>query len=123
MSQEIEFAQSEIAEIISNSKELIIHFRLVTIVASGSIAPSETARSYQVPASVTIDQPRYKTLPKKGVLADGELYGVPGKPLNGRLPIDYRCARSIELVLVDQSVEHSIHGKGIVVKVEKPGLT
>jgi hypothetical protein len=119
VSHDLEFAQSEIAEITKSARELLIRFTYIMVVPSGS----QTGEARKVPASITITQPRFKSLPKKGLLSDGELYGIPGKPLNGRVPVNFRFDKGIELVLVDQSVEHSIHGQAIVIQIDSTALS
>ncbi|MDQ3232318.1 MAG: hypothetical protein M3Q07_10895, partial [Pseudobdellovibrionaceae bacterium] len=92
MKLEIDFHGSEIAEIKTGTNELEIIFSHVVIVQAGSPAVS-------VPATLKVGQPKYSKLPKKGRLTDGELYGVPGKALNGRIPVDLNCERDCELSL------------------------
>jgi len=104
MKLEIDFHGSEIAEIKTGKNELEIIFSQVMVVQAGSPAVS-------VPATLKVGQPKYSKLPKNGRLTDGELYGVPGKALNGRIPVDLKCDRECELSLSFEDKDYTIHGK------------
>jgi hypothetical protein len=104
MKLEIDFHGSEIADVKTGTNELEIVFSQVVIVQAGRPNAS-------VPAVLKVGQPKYSKLPKKGKLTDGELYGVPGKPLNGRIPVDLKCARDCELSLSFEDKDYTIHGK------------
>jgi hypothetical protein len=104
MKLEIDFHGSEIADIKTGTNELEIIFSQVVIVQPGH-------PNVSVPAVLKVGQPRYSRLPKKGRLTDGELYGVPGKPLNGRIPVDLNCARDLELSLSFEDKDYTIHGR------------
>lgn len=120
---EIEFAGSEIEEIIVSPKLLEIRFAYFVVLQKGEIVQDgkQDSEHRQVPGSLKVIEPKYKSLPGKGLLSDGELYGIAGKALNGRLPINFRADRGIELVLEDAKGEHSIQGKGfelVMVRLE-----
>lgn len=104
MKLEIDFHGSEIADVKTGKNELEIIFSHVVIVRPGSEPVS-------VPATIKVGQPKYRQLPKKGRLTDGELYGVPGKALNGRIPVDLKCDRECELSLSFEDKDYTIHGK------------
>jgi hypothetical protein len=104
MKLEIDFHGSEIAEIKTGKNELEIIFSQVVIVQAGS-------PSVSVPATLMVGQPKYSKLPKNGRLTDGELYGLPGKALNGRIPVDLKCERDCELSLSFEDKDYTIHGK------------
>ncbi|WP_141732080.1 hypothetical protein [Oligoflexus tunisiensis] len=104
MKLEIDFHGSEIADVKTGSNELEIVFSQVVIVQAGG-------PNVSVPAVLRVGQPKYSKLPKKGRLTDGELYGLPGKPLNGRIPVDLKCERDGELSLSFEDKDYTIHGK------------
>lgn len=104
MKLEIEFHGSEIAEIKAGKNELEIVFSHAVISQAGD-------KSVSVPAVLKVGSPKFSKLPKKGRLTDGELYGVPGKPLNGRIPVDLKCDCECELELSVEDKDYTIHGK------------
>lgn len=104
MKLEIDFHGSEISEIKADKNELEIIFSHAVIVQAGSEPVS-------VPATIKVGQPKYSKLPKKGRLTDGELYGVPGKALNGKIAVDLKCERDCELSLSFEDKDYTIHGK------------
>ncbi|HET9238159.1 MAG TPA: hypothetical protein VFO10_12945 [Oligoflexus sp.] len=104
MKLEIDFHGSEIADVKTGKNELEIIFSHAVIVQAGAAPVS-------VPATIKVGQPKYSKLPKKGRLTDGELYGVPGKALNGRIPVDLKCERECELSLSFEDKDYTIHGK------------
>jgi hypothetical protein len=108
MKLEIDFHGSEIADIRTGNNELEIVFSRVVLVQAGSDPVS-------VPAIIKVGLPKYSKLPKKGRLTDGELYGVPGKALNGRIPVDLKCDRDCELSLSFEDKDYTIHGKSFQV--------
>lgn len=115
MTFEIEFAGSEIEEIVVSKAEMEIRFASFVVVTAKS--DSGLKGTKRVSGSLKITGPKFKTLPVKGVLSDGELYGVAGKALNGRLAANFRSEKGVELMLADAKGEHSIHGKGIEVLI------
>ena len=110
MALEIHFADSEITDIHKKDQTLEIVIRQV-VDADGK----ETTRDLGT-VVITIDKPSYKSLPKKGRLSDGELYGIPGKALNGRVPVEFSYKGDCELTLADEKNEFEIKGKGIFVR-------
>ncbi len=104
MKLEIDFHGSEIADIRTGKNELEIVFSHAVIVQPGH-------EPMVVPATLKVAQPKFSKLPKKGRLTDGELYGVPGKALNGRIPVDLKCDRECELSLSFEDKDYTIHGK------------
>jgi len=120
MKLEMEFQGSEISEIKIGKDEIIIRFSHVVIVTTP--ASSCDAKTDGVSATIRIGKPKYKKLPKEGKLSDGELYGVPGKPLNGRIPVDYSSTRDCELELSVESNDYTITGKSFEVSVDMKHL-
>lgn len=114
MKLEIEFHDSEISEIKVGPKEIEICFSRAIIIG---IPQGEDSRQLAVPATIKVGNPKYKSLPK-GKLSDGEIYGIPGKALNGHIPINFTFDRACELVFTDQNDEHTIHGKTLRVSCD-----
>ena len=100
--------------------EIEIRFSHVAIITTPE--SSATPKTNGVSASIKIGQPQYKRLPKKGVLSDGELYGIPGKALNGRVPVDFTSNRECELELSIENTEYTIAGKSFVISVDMATL-
>ena len=111
MKLEIDFQGSEISEVKADKNELQIIFSHAVIVNS----PDNRKNPEGIPAKVMIGSPKFAKLPKKGRLSDGELYGVPGKALNGRIPIDLNCNRDCELTLSFEDKDYTITGKSFQV--------
>lgn len=114
MKLEIEFHDSEISEIKVGPKEIEIYFSRAVIIG---IPQGENAQTLVVPAIIKVGNPKYKSLPK-GKLSDGEIYGIPGKALNGHIPVNFNFDRACELVFTDQNDEHTIHGKSLRVHAD-----
>ena len=57
-------------------------------------------------ASLNLRSTKAKKLPKPGKLTDGEVFGIPGKPLDGRMPFPFvgRGDYEVELSVEDKSV-------------------
>lgn len=110
MKLEIDFYDSEIASIHQSPSDLELILDPAVLVVSSS--PSASA-PHIVNTRLIIAQPKFKSLPKKGRLTDGELYGIPGKALNGRIPVSFQFAGECELVLSGEKTDYTIHGKGI----------
>src|SRR4051812_26819461 len=110
MKLEIDFQGSEIIEVKGDKTELEIVFSPAVIVGAPGVE-----KITNVPATIKIGSPKYSKLPKKGRLSDGELYGVPGKPLNGRIPVDLKCNRECELSLSFEDKDFTITGKSFQV--------
>lgn len=111
MKLEFAFHGAEIAEIKTGKTLLEIIFGAAVIMRSG--VPLGTA-----PATLRIGTPKYSKLPKTGRLTDGELYGIPGKALNGCIPVDLRCDRECELSLSFEDKDFTIHGKSFHLTVD-----
>ncbi len=120
MKLEMEFHGSEISEIKIGTNELEILFSHVVIITTP--ASSGETKTQGVSAMIRIGSPKYKKLPKGGKLSDGELYGIPGKPLNGRLPVDFSSARDCELELSIENDDFSISGKSFMIQVDMASL-
>ncbi len=120
MKLEMEFQGSEISEIKIGKNEIEIHFSHVVIISSP--ASSGACKTQGVSATIFIGSPRYKKLPKEGKLSDGELYGIPGKPLNGRIAVDFQSCRECELELSVEHDDFSISGKSFKVNVDMKTL-
>ncbi len=114
MKLEIDFQGSEILDVKADKTELEIVFSQAVIVRSGSSLDNVV----RVPATLKIGMPKFAKLPKKGRLSDGELYGVPGKALNGRIPVDLKCNRDCELSLSFEDKDYTITGKSFQVIVD-----
>jgi hypothetical protein len=114
MKLEIDFQGSEILDVKADKTELQIVFSQAVIVSSGSSLDT----GVKVPATLKIGMPKFAKLPKKGRLSDGELYGVPGKALNGRIPVDLKCNRDCELSLSFEDKDYTITGKSFQVIVD-----
>lgn len=120
MKLEMEFHGSEISEIKVGKYELEIRFSHVVIITTP--ASSCKPKSQGVSAMIRIGSPKYKKLPKEGKLSDGELYGIPGKALNGRVPVDFSSARDCELELSIEHNEYTISGKSFTISVDMASL-
>ncbi|RYZ60156.1 MAG: hypothetical protein EOP07_01805 [Proteobacteria bacterium] len=116
MKLEMEFQGSEISEIKSLKTELEIRFRHVMIITTpeSSAKPKKTG----VSAIIRIGTAKYKKLPKEGIIEDGELYGIPNKALNGRIPVDFTIARDCELELTIDHIDYVITGKSFMISVD-----
>ncbi len=112
MQLELEFHGSEIAEIKIGAKdELEIYLSRAVVVLNGEAKSDPIIIS----ALIRIGGAKLpKAMPKKGLLADGELYGIPGKALNGKIPVDFSCQRACELSLSFEGGDYSINGKTFV---------
>jgi len=121
MGLEIDFHNSEVSEVKIGDKQIEIHFSHAVVVSSSAQGFDEE-KSIGIKAQITIGSPKYKKLPGSVKLTDGELYGVPGKSLNGRISVDFKYDRDCELVLSDQSNDYTIHGKYIQVFVDLSSL-
>ena len=120
MKLEMEFHGSEISEIKVGKNEIEIcfsHVVIITTPASGCKPKTEG-----VSAMIRIGSPKYKKLPKEGKLDDGELYGIPGKALNGRIPVDFSSARDCELELSLDHIDYTITGKSFMIHVDMASL-
>lgn len=120
MKLEIEFHGSEIAEVKTSGSEIEIFFSHVVIVSTPENAAKP--RSSGVTASIKIGNFKCKKLPKKGLLSDGELYGIPNKPLNGRIPVDFTINRDCELELTVENIDYTIVGKSFLLSVNMNAL-
>lgn len=120
MKLEMEFQGSEIEEVKILGSDLEILFSHVVIVTDQ--APSTKAKPMAVTATIRIHKYKCKKLPKKGVLSDGELYGIPNKALNGRIPIDFQSQRDCELEITIEHVDFTISGKSFLISVDMSKL-
>jgi hypothetical protein len=111
MKLELEFQSSILSDIKINGKNLEFHFSPAIVIACIPAQDLHQEKKIQVDVVVCIGQPKYKSLPKVGKLTDGELYGILGKSLNGRVPIDLNIQRPCELVLSNEDKEYTISGQ------------
>ena len=111
---EMDFNGSAISEIVTEPLVLEIRFSEAHLLKKEGV----NELRFFAPALMKIGHPKFKRLPSKGRLTDGELYGVPGKPLNGRLPIDLLLKRPCELTLSVEDEEFTIHGKSFHLVVD-----
>lgn len=116
MKLEMEFLGSEIAEVKTKGSEIEIFFSHVVIITT----PESSAKPKKsgVTASIKIGNFKCKKLPKSGVLSDGELYGIPNKALNGRIPVDFQSQRDCELELTVENIDYTITGKSFLIHVD-----
>lgn len=119
MRLEMEFQGSKVSDIIENSGELEIFLDGVQLIQDNS---SDSIPRFIVKVCIRMVKAKYLKLPKQGILTDGELYGIPGKALNGRIPLDYQSNRDVELCLSYEDQEFTIRGKGIHIAVEPASL-
>lgn len=112
MNLEIDFHNSEISGVKIGLGQIEIYFSHAVVVSHSTQDLSET-KPFAVKAHIIIGKPKYKKLPGNVKLSDGELYGIPGKALNGRVPVNLLFDRDCELVLSDQSNDYTIYGKNI----------
>ncbi|MBC7661212.1 MAG: hypothetical protein H7249_16060 [Chitinophagaceae bacterium] len=118
MKLEMEFHDSIISDVKVLAELDAIEIRFSHVVIVTTPESSAVPQNSRVSATIRITKPKYKRLPKKGLLSDGELYGIPGKPLNGRIPVDFQCDRECELELSVESTDYSITGKSFLVVVD-----
>jgi hypothetical protein len=120
MKLEMEFQGSKISDVKSSSGELEIKFSHVVIVCTP--ASSAKPKSSGVTGTIKIQGYKCKKLPKEGTLSDGELYGIPNRALNGRIPIDFFAKRDCELEITIDQMEYTITGKGFQIQVDMTTL-
>jgi hypothetical protein len=60
-----------------------------------------------------LGQATYKTLPQPGLLTDGELFGVAGKPLNGQLPLPLQLRGDFELNLAFEDKDYTLRCQSV----------
>ncbi len=120
MKMEMDFQGSEISEVIVSPDEIEIRFSHAVLV---NLSPSSReGTKIGIKASIRIGKPKYKKLPKKGRLTDGEVYGIPGKPLNGRIALDSQYQRDCELSLSYEDSDYTIQGKSLKIFVDLSSL-
>ncbi|MCX6127803.1 MAG: hypothetical protein NTX25_01915 [Proteobacteria bacterium] len=113
MGLEFDFHGAELSEITAQPDQVILFFSQILIV---EVHPSKGVLPGQdqwASATLSLKKPKYKSLPKKGKIIEAELYGIPGKALNGRLTIDFKFKGDCELVLELLKSEYSIHAQAL----------
>lgn len=120
MKLELEFQGSVISEVKIIGSDLEILFSHVVIITD---SPQDSKpKTSKLSASIKIEKFKSKKLPKSGVVSDGELYGIPNKALNGRLPIDFHYQRDCELEITLEHIDFVISGKAFHLSVEMSKL-
>lgn len=99
------FEGSEIAQVSQEEDRIVISFASIRLRdRHGSEFSQHRVEPWA--GRMELSGARCKRLPKPGILTDGELYGMAGKALNGRLPLVLSCQGELELELAveDRSV-------------------
>ncbi len=120
MKLELEFAGSVIREVKVNGTDLEISFDHMVISSPDSSAAK--LKTGSVTGRIRIGQYKGKKLPKKGTLSDGEIYGIPGKALNGKIPADFHFKKEVEVELSVENTDYTITGKSLSVEVDMSSL-
>lgn len=111
MKWQMELQDSELSLVREIAGTLSLQFLQAKII-------TEQSEPKRLSVTITIFKPKYSKLPKVGRLTDGELYGVMGKPLNGRIPINFSFNKACELVLSVEDKDYSIEGAGISLTID-----
>ncbi len=118
MKLEVEFAGSIIREVKINGSDLEIIFEHVVLAGSDA----SIAKLKGVTGRLRVGNYKGKKLPKKGTLSDGEIYGIPGKALNGRIPADFHFKKEVEIEFTVESTDYTITGKSLSVELDMSSL-
>ncbi len=110
MPWQFSFQNAQLMEVRNQEKELELGFSAINIIAQGQ---SQIISDQKIIARLQLGQCKFKSLPKKGLLTDGELYGVPGKALNGMLPIPLDRQGDFELTLSFEDKDYTIFCKKV----------
>lgn len=88
------FEDSEIIDVIDQDESIEIKFK------------ANIGNEKSVEAFLSLVTPKAKKLPKPGKLTDGEIYGIAGKPLDGKVPFPFvgKGDFEVELSVEDKSV-------------------
>ncbi len=111
------FQDSEITEIKVQDKTLEIVFGAIRVITPDGQATIRNPDKTPI-ATLIAGQAKYAKLPKKGVLTDGELFGIPGKPLNGQISLPLQRVGDFEINLCYEDKEFSIRCKSIQLQVD-----
>ena len=117
MKTSLAFQDSQITDIKVVDKGLEIVFSSIRVISPEGTANLTNGDGAPI-ATLILGHTKYAKLPKKGVLTDGELFGIPGKPLNGQIPIPLQRVGDFELNLCYEDKEFSIRCKSIQLNVD-----
>jgi hypothetical protein len=111
------FQDSQITEIRVQDKNLEIVFGSIRVISPEGQANIKNPDDSPI-ATLLLGQAKYAKLPKKGTLTDGELFGIPGKALNGQIPLPLEKIGDFEVNLCFEDKEFSIRCKSVQLKVD-----
>lgn len=102
---QISFQNAFLYEIQTDQREISLHFTAFSLAKGEELIVVEGHKPVLI---LKAKAAKWKTLPKKGALTDGELYGVPGKPLNGLIPYPLTRKGEFELIVSMEDKDYTI---------------
>ena len=118
---EFEFHDSKLFEINVLKQSLEFIFDRAVLLVLDKKNEMVDGEDHMIPARLKVNNPSYKSLPKPGILFDGEV-SVGSLDVLTTLPIDFRCGEPCTLVIHEASGKHTVQGSSIELFVDLSAL-